>query len=403
MISTERGVAAKIQQATTTAAPIARIQVFDDLEAAEPYWRRLDCSGAVSTPYQRYEWVALWHRHVETLRGGTPFIAVGIDAAGEPLFLLPLTRARRGPVTVATFFGGKHSNFNFALWRREYASGLTVNDMSDLLYGIGSVSKSVDLLMLLNQPAEWKGLANPFALLPHQRAPSDGHRLRLGPSGKEVISRQFSKSMLSTLRKKECKLQKLSDYHFYRAETASEVGHLLDRFFAQKAKRFRVQGLLNVFAAPSVEAFIRDACISGLTGGRPLIELYALEGDGEMLALRGGVSDGRRFSCMFNSFTDGTHARQSPGLLLTAKVITDCEERGYDFFDLGIGEADYKNLICNETELVFDSFLPLTPVGRVAAMAAGSAYNIKDQIKRSPVIWATAQAARRFVNGLRYG
>jgi len=41
--------------------------------------------------------------------------------------------------------------------------------------------------------------------------------------------------------------------------------------------------------------FIADACRDGLAEGRPAIELHALEGGGDVLAVIGGVCDGNRF------------------------------------------------------------------------------------------------------------
>src|SRR5262249_19619417 len=76
----------------TAYSAAARIDVYDDLTAAEPIWRRLEAMGALSTPYQRFEWVALWHRHVSGVQGFTPLIIVATDAAGVPMFLLPLVR-----------------------------------------------------------------------------------------------------------------------------------------------------------------------------------------------------------------------------------------------------------------------------------------------------------------------
>jgi CelD/BcsL family acetyltransferase involved in cellulose biosynthesis len=398
-------IAVSTAEMKTTAAiargPVAHIQLFDDLSAAEPFWRALERQGAVHTPYQRYEWIALWRRHVAARRGLTPFIVVGSDAAGEPLFLWPLVRSQRGPCSVATYFGGKHANFNFALWRRDYASALTAAEVSDLLGKIAVLPGSVDFLMLFNQPVSWEGLSNPFALLPHQPSPSAAYRLRLGGSGNEVLGRLFSDSMRARLRGKERKLQQLSGYRFYRAETAAEVDRLFDSFFAQKNTRFSTQGIRNVFVEPGVEGFIRDAGHSGLASGRPVIELYAIECDSETLALRAGVKHGGRFSCMFNSFTVGEHARHSPGQLLTSKVVADCADRGLEFFDLGVGEAYYKNLFCNEVEPLFDSFLPLTPLGRLAAATARAAYAVKGRIKRTPALWTAVQVYRRLIGRWR--
>ncbi|HLF11875.1 MAG TPA: GNAT family N-acetyltransferase, partial [Gammaproteobacteria bacterium] len=227
------------------------------------------------------------------------------------------------------------------------------------------------------------------------------YRLRLGESGNEVFARLFSSNMRSRLRRKERRLQQLPGYRFFRAETAAEVDRLLDSFFAQKKTRFSTQGIRNVFDEPGVEDFIREACHSGLTAGRPVIELHALEYDSEMLALRACVTHDGRFSCMFNSFTLSEHARHSPGQVLTAKVVADCADRGLDFFDLGVGEADYKSMFCDEVEPLFDSFLPLSPRGRLAAAAARAAYAVKGRIKRTPALWTAVQLYRRLIGRWR--
>src|SRR5262245_12248343 len=91
---------------------LARLQAFDDMSAAEPFWRRLEAERCLATPYQRFDFLAAWQRHVGTQTGMTPWIVVGLDDAGEPLFLWPFGRVKMGPLTIARFLGSKHANFN---------------------------------------------------------------------------------------------------------------------------------------------------------------------------------------------------------------------------------------------------------------------------------------------------
>ena len=37
---------------------------FDDMAAAEPHWRALEQVDSLATPYQRYDFLKLWQRHV---------------------------------------------------------------------------------------------------------------------------------------------------------------------------------------------------------------------------------------------------------------------------------------------------------------------------------------------------
>src|SRR5271165_2392604 len=69
---------------------VARLEVFDDLAAAEPHWRALECALVLATPYQHFEFLAHWQRHVGEAIGMWPFIVIGFNNLGTPLFLWPL-------------------------------------------------------------------------------------------------------------------------------------------------------------------------------------------------------------------------------------------------------------------------------------------------------------------------
>jgi CelD/BcsL family acetyltransferase involved in cellulose biosynthesis len=94
------------------------------------------------------------------------------------------------------------------------------------------------------------------------------------------------------------------------AATQADIDRILTFFRAQKAARFAAHAIHNVFAEPGVMEFIADVCRDGLAQGRPVIELHALEGGGDVLAVIGGVSDGTRFSvCSIPSRRAPIHGR----------------------------------------------------------------------------------------------
>jgi CelD/BcsL family acetyltransferase involved in cellulose biosynthesis len=144
-----------------------------------------------------------------------------------------------------------------------------------------------------------------------------------------------------------------------------------------------------------VAGFVRQACHIRLAEGRPLIEIHALEGDGEVLALYGAVVDSYRFSAMFNTYTLSAHARHSPGLILLQHMLGACAARGAHSFDIGVGRAHYKSFFCKEPEPLFDAFLPLTPRGRLIAPAFRATFFSKRMIKTKPALWAAVQFLRR--------
>lgn len=381
------------------AGRIVRVGIFDDMAVAEPYWRSLEREEAWATPYQRFDLLAAWQHHVGARKGIVPCIVVGFDVAGRPLFLWPFGRKRMGPITVAGFLGSKHASFNIGLWRRDLAATTGASEIRDLLARMAAGRHAVDLLTLYDQPLSWAGLANPFASLPRQVSAEDGSCLHLSDSAAGAIEAAVSPAMRSRLRIKERKLRKLAGYGYIQATSAAEIDRLLDAFLALKAVHMRAQGLINVFAEPGVPEFLRQASHIKLADGRPLIELHALVGDGEVLALYGAVVDAYRFSAMFNTYTLSAHARHSPGLILLQHMIAACAQRGARCFDIGVGRAHYKSFFCKEPEPLFDTFLPLTPRGRLAAPVFRAAFAAKRMIKAKPALWATVQFLRRFRAG----
>ena len=86
--------------------------------------------------------------------------------------------------------------------------------------------------------------------------------------------------------------------------------------------------------------------------------------------------------------------RITAALLLVNLVRMACE-RQVPVVDLGVGEASYKDLFCDEPEPLFDSFIGLTAAGHVAATASRLVYSVKGRVKRTPLIWQAVTAARR--------
>lgn len=376
---------------------VAHIDQFDSFEAARPVWERLAAADTVVTPFASLPWLSAWQHAVGEGQGLRPLIAVGRDDHDAPLFLLPLAFGRGRGLTTARFFGSSHSHLNMGLWRRDLAAAMTAELLRPVLAEIANKNR-IDLFMLRNQPFAWDGCANPFALLAHQRVADDVYRLDFhGRNGEQVIKARLKPNMRGLLKNKERKLEKLDGYRYFRAATADEVDRVLDAFFVQKAAQFAERGVRDVFAEPGMDEFLRAACKTGLTEGHPAIELHAIEGGGEVLALLGGAAGRQRFAAMFNSYTLSEHGRWSPGLIIITHVIRACADRGLDSFDLGAGFAPYKWFFCKDVDPLFDSFLPFSAAGRTAALACRSGFALKRWIKTTPPVWNAIQTVRKML------
>ncbi|MFA6266432.1 MAG: GNAT family N-acetyltransferase [Pseudolabrys sp.] len=380
-------------QSVAAAGPrLARVEIVRDMAAAEPCWRALERAGCLMTPYQAFDFLSLWQRHIGAAEGVEPFIVVGFDAAGAPMVVFPFGRRRMtAGLRVIEFLGGKHANFNMGLWQADLLANVTTQGLHDVF---AHLRGQADLVVLGNQPVTWAGRDNPLALLPHQASPSFGFSGPLQRDFEALFDERTSAVGRRKMRKKERTLAGAGELAFARATQESDIVRVVEDFFTQKSARMRAIGLPDVFAAQDVRDFISAGALTPTAQGSKLIELYTLSVDGLIVATMGGVCEGGRFSAMFSSIIHGRFGTESPGEQLLVRVVRDCCERGLHTFDLGVGEANYKSLFC-DADPMFDSYWPLSVKGRAFALARRGLASAKRAVKQNPALWKIIVTARR--------
>ena len=354
-------------------------------------WRSLEGAQTSFTPYQRFDFLSPWQRQVGEREGLAPFIVIAYDAERRPLLLLPLTLRHAYGARCASFMGGKHSTFNMALCDRDFAASATPRrsrrpDLGDLAAIRSRRARAAPAT------ARWRDLPNPMALLPHQPSANDCPLLVMEPGAAPTAL--ISNSFRRRLKGKERKLQSLPGYRYHVATSDADITRLLDWFFRVKPLRMAEQKLPNVFADPGIEDFVRGACTAPLADGRHAIDIHALECDEEVIAIFAGVADGHRFSMMFNTYTMSANSKYSPGLILMRDIIDHYAGQGYRALDLGIGSDDYKRLFCKDDEPIFDSFIPLSQRGKLAAGVMSGLNRTKRLVKHNPALLEMAQKLR---------
>jgi CelD/BcsL family acetyltransferase involved in cellulose biosynthesis len=377
--------------ARSRASRIADVDIVTDIGLIEPIWRELEGRDRLSTPYQRFDLLEIWQYEVGSRDPVSPFIVIGYDAEHRPLLLLPLALRRSHGVRIASFMGGKHTTFNMALWDTDFAREASPDDLAVLLSKLRE-RDAADMLALTQQPRSWRDVPNPLAMLAHQASVNGCPVLTMPPGAAPAAL--ISNSLRRRLKTKEGKFKALPGYRYHLAGTDAEIGRLLDWFFRTKPLRMAEQKLPNVFAEPGVEEFVRRACMAKLPDGGRAIDIHALECDEEVIALFAGVADGCRFSMMFNTYTMSDHSRFSPGLILMRSIIDYYAGRGYGALDLGIGSDDYKRMFCKSDEPIFDSFVPLSPRGRLTAGAMSALNRGKRLVKHNQTLFRLAQRLR---------
>jgi CelD/BcsL family acetyltransferase involved in cellulose biosynthesis len=380
-------------QAANEDCRLGRIDVHGAPEPALAAWAELEAIAPGSL-YQTRRWLLPWIATAGRAAGIKPLLVVGY-CDDVPVAFLPLGVARRSGLRVAGFLGGKDSNTNIGLFR----PGTDFNraDLQSLFAAVSAkAALKPDLFVLSNQPEQWENLGNPLiASLRHQPSPSYCHRGDLATQFDAFLRRHLSADGRKKLRQKQKRLAEIGPLAHVQAKTAQEVDRILDAFFVQKRERLTQMGAAGALDDPSTRAFLAAAAHEGLTTNSAAIELHALTVGERIVATLGGGTHRGCFHAMVNSFDlDPEIARCSPGELLLARLVEEKCRAGLTSFDLGIGEARYKNTWCDVAEPLFDAILPVTMKGRVAAWGESVRRRMKRIVKQTGWAWAFAQKLR---------
>ncbi len=363
------------------------LMVFDRLADAREDWTVLRETADVS-PYQNYDFVAAWFETIGRARALEPMIVVARRSDGRPLALFPLATREAAGLRVAEFLCGRESNFNIGLFHP--GGGLDWRGL--LLAAARGRPKPPDLLYLRNQPRGFGAFENPLLGRDACPSPSFAYGTAL-PADVDALDCQTSKAARKKLRKKERRLTELGEVVFEHCASGGRAREIIAALIAQKSALLAAKGAAGLFAAPEMRAFLERACHTGA------LEVHALRLSGRVIATYVGLAMDGRFSALANSYDmDEEIARCSPGDILLRAVMRDLVERGFAYFDLGVGEARYKEAVCDETIALYDLVMPVTMRGALAAPLLRIFLDGKRRVKQTP--WLSSLSERARLSGL---
>lgn len=372
-----------------------KIQIHRDTASVEADWRAFEADAWMS-PYQRFDFIDAWQTAIGTGAGIVPAITTIRDERGL-LALLPLGVSRMGPLRVLRYLGGKHANYNVPLlrWSED------VDGEALVLSAFDAIRRAAigDIAWLENQPVAWLGADHPLRVFPQLPSASSAYSAELGGNADQVLPRIRSKRSLGKLNRSQ---RRLEDKHgkvaLRRARTAGEAEMVLAAFHHQKSVRLKQLGIPNVFDRPEVKAFLHDLATRDPGADRPPLDLYWLDVGGEIAWTGSGVTTPNRFGSMINSF-DCEEDRHVPiGDIALKELMADLCGRGFSCFDLGIGEAEYKDHWCKITDELFVTVLPLNARGIVAAPLLRGYQRLKKRAKKSETMSRVYNRMRNALN-----
>lgn len=354
-----------------------KISVYHRIaDAAEP-WALLERAGLIS-PGQSLAFVAAWVEAHAIAEADQFYLVAEID--GAPLAVLPLWRQRRKGLRVLGFFPGSHVGCNAPLVCPQRMVGLGPDGRRELWRQMLQRLSGVDMVALEAMPESMIG-QDLFIDL-GRTAPGDTLYRAEFANWADADRLQRNKSRRKHDRQQGDKLAALGEASFETVSNGSEAVALLDVLFAQRAARFRAQGIANCFAEPEVLRFYR--AISAESSGVDVL-LHVLRLNGEVVALRFNVVLRQQIFCLISSMSDDPAIQGgSPGKQCLLRVMQTVFDAGYSAFDMGAGLTDEKRHWCNVALPLRNHYVPLTLAGRISARLTQAWSTLRQRIKSNP-------------------
>jgi CelD/BcsL family acetyltransferase involved in cellulose biosynthesis len=372
----------------TSLGPVS-LEVTFDMESAADIWQGLQTISPCNAS-QMFSAASAWVRHVVEPEGGTPVIAIGRSADGEPLFLWPFELGQHWGQTVLTWLGQRQANYNMGLYAPA-AVKLSGDDVETLL-GIVGAKIGAAAAVLKAQPFDWGGRRNPFAGLPHQGHPNSGYAVTLG-NFDTLFQTRFRKESRRNLNRRERNLGKMGPVTVAWAESRIEKDALIEVVFAQKAVQFAKMGVPNPFT-PAIRAYYRALALLDDDDPARLRLGYIRVGDTIAATLSGAICHGQ-LAMVLSSLADSDTHRYSPGIVLLRRQIEYACQQGLGYYDIGVGAARHKERWCDITRPLFDCFIAFRPQGRLVTVPLAGLSRVKRMVKRNRVAFSLLKILRK--------
>ncbi|MCB1444989.1 MAG: GNAT family N-acetyltransferase [Rhizobiaceae bacterium] len=378
------------------------VSIHDRMEPLEAAWRALEAHDFNSL-HHGYDWCLAWIRQY---RRRLMIVEGRMD--GELAFILPLEVVRGRMFTSAQFVGAEHSNLNTGLMSEAFLAAATPETMAFIGMRIRAAAAGVDFVLLTNIPQVWRGRRMPFAMLPFVENQNRAFALTMQPGFVATLAQLSAKRRRKKFSASHRRLEALGGYEHVVAATPAEKNRFLDLFFEQKGQRLVELDLPNVFACPKTREFLHSLAQLPQDGNRFALRLHALrmtggEHAGEVPAIAGLSRKGDHVIVQFCTIGSGPLTHAAPGELLFHLMVESYNGQDVGLFDFGIGDMPFKRAWTNVETVQVNVTLPITQLGRLAALKEETATRLKSMIKQNPAVYSFLQRIRAKVHNAPQG
>jgi len=386
--------ALRTEAAIRTLAQPARMAIVSDPRSIEADWRRFEATAAGHV-FQTFDVMEPWLRHVGAARSVSPKIVIGRGEGGGVLFLLPFGIRHCVGARVLQWLGDDNADYHAGLFAPHFLASLAGDPSNGRAFVESIISQfrsEADAVYFRRQPASIADYPNPFAAwhaFPHLVG---SHRTRLAGSWEAYYRSKRNSGSRRHDRLKWEKMEGLGPVAVIDAVKPAEIRRILKALFLQKQQSLAARGVPNVFASQAVRDFYKAVALKPYPHGPSHVS--AIECNGEIVAANWGLVHGNRYYYVLTSYAAGPVARLSPGRALMHHLMRWSIDRGIEEFDFTIGDEDFKEHWCEETESLYDSCALLSARGLPFWLTLHAERRAKGVVKASPRLTRLANYVR---------
>jgi D-aspartate ligase len=374
------------------AGPDLSLSVHAEFDAVESEWRRFE-QIADCTPFQTFDWLAAWQRHIGLPDGVRPVIAIARFADGAIAFMLPLAVETRSVARRLCWLGQDLNDYNAPLLARDFSQRVSFDRFLAAWDELRALMQSEtasrhDWIELEKMPQTIGGQNNPFCHLAVAANPSGAHYTLLDGDWKKFYSAKRSSATRRRDRAKHKHLSEFGAVSFMTSADAGDARRTLEILIDQKSRLFAHKGIADMFGRPGWREFFLDVATNlGVHVSRVQIGATCA-------AANLGIVFGDTYYHMLASYDDGELSRYGPGALHLRELLAYAIGRGLRRFDFTIGDEPYKLEWSDVHIKLFDYTAAATWRGWPARCRSSVRRPIKRYIKQTPWTWRAASYLR---------
>lgn len=324
--------------ATVVAIDAYTARLHTSLEAVRPLWLRLQVDG-VCTAHQNYAWAE--GIVARLLPQGAELLIVEVNDAvtGAPRMLVPLIRRPAFRHRVIEWLSCGVCDYSAPLLAD--ASPWTTQSAQAAWAAVRSVLPPADRIQITGIPQSISGVANPLAMLAATRdSLHTSFGLAIDGDPETVLKRLCRPSFVKAFNKDWRRLERLGDVELVEANTPALVEVIFGGLVRMRLSRFRELGRFDLLTQATVVDFYRNAALEGLSDGS--VRLFGLRVGEALIAVQYLLIHQVTVHALLISIDQGAVPNVSPGLLIMGKLMSWARGRGFDYFDLSVGNQSYK-------------------------------------------------------------